>query len=168
MVKVFALNANARNRCIEKCNGNKYLTLIPTDKSKDTLKKYEELWNKIRDLIRSITNNLDSWIVFWLSLTVLSDVKLDIFVLSSCNNHFDSEFIFMCFQHLLKTVDFILFISRQKNTSFSEAITRHSPVNVYIFLFFNFGFISWLFFYIASYFFIIWLYVCVHVCNIYL
>ena len=34
--------------------------VIPTDESKDTLKKYEELWNKIRDLIRSITNNLDS------------------------------------------------------------------------------------------------------------
>ena len=115
--------------------------------------KYEELWNKIRDLIRSITNYLDSWIVFWLSLTVLSDVKLDIFVLSSSNNQFDSECIFMCFRHLLKTVDFILFISRQKNTSFSEAITRHFPLNANIFLFFNFSFISWLFFYVVPYFF---------------
>ena len=44
----------------EERNGNKYLTLVPTDESKDTLKKYEELWNKIRDLIRSITNNLDN------------------------------------------------------------------------------------------------------------
>ena len=33
------------------------MTLAPTDRSKDTLKKHEELWNKIRDLIRSITNN---------------------------------------------------------------------------------------------------------------
>ena len=30
---------------------------IPTGKGKDKLKKYEELWNKIRDLIRSVTNN---------------------------------------------------------------------------------------------------------------
>ena len=28
--------------------------LVPTDESKDTLKKYEELWNKIRDLINLI------------------------------------------------------------------------------------------------------------------
>ena len=38
MVKLFALNANARNRYIEECNGNKYLTLIPTGESKDTHK----------------------------------------------------------------------------------------------------------------------------------
>ena len=35
----------------------KYLQLVPTGESKETLKKYEELWNKIKDLIRSITNN---------------------------------------------------------------------------------------------------------------
>ena len=39
---------------VENSNENKYLTLVNTDESKDTLKKYEELWNKIRDLIRSI------------------------------------------------------------------------------------------------------------------
>ena len=42
---------------IEYSNGNKYLTLVSADESKVTLKKYEELLNKIRDLIRSITNN---------------------------------------------------------------------------------------------------------------
>ena len=45
---------------IEKRNGNKYLILVATDESKDTLKKYEELWNKIRDLIRPKTKNLDN------------------------------------------------------------------------------------------------------------
>lgn len=34
--------------------------LRPTDESKDTLKKDEELCNKIRDLIRSINNNWDN------------------------------------------------------------------------------------------------------------
>ena len=33
------------------------MTSVPTDESKDALKKYEELWSKIKDLIRSITNN---------------------------------------------------------------------------------------------------------------
>ena len=33
------------------------MTLVPTDESKDTLENYEELWSKIRDLIRSIINS---------------------------------------------------------------------------------------------------------------
>ena len=40
-------------------NGNKYLTLVPTDESKEKMKKYDELWIKIRDLIRLITKKLD-------------------------------------------------------------------------------------------------------------
>ena len=43
------------NGYIEKSNGKKYLTLVPTDESKDT-KKHEELRRKIRELIRSIAN----------------------------------------------------------------------------------------------------------------
>ena len=34
----------------------KNLTLVSTDKNKNTLKKYTELWSKIKDLIRSIAN----------------------------------------------------------------------------------------------------------------
>ena len=49
------------NRYFVKINGNKYLTLIPTNESKEKIKKYEELWIKIRDLIRSITKNLDDY-----------------------------------------------------------------------------------------------------------
>ena len=40
-------------------NGKKYLTLVPTNKSKK--KKYEKLWIRIRDLIRSISKNLDDY-----------------------------------------------------------------------------------------------------------
>ena len=36
------LTINKINGYIEESNGNKYLTLIPTDESKDTLKKYEK------------------------------------------------------------------------------------------------------------------------------
>ena len=40
-------------------NEIKYLKLVLTEKTKDTLKKYEELRSKIRDLLRSITNDAD-------------------------------------------------------------------------------------------------------------
>ena len=47
----------------EKSIGNKYLTLVSTDEKQDALKNYTELWDKIKDLIKSIpkisnTNNL--------------------------------------------------------------------------------------------------------------
>ena len=35
--------------------GNKYLTLVPINKSKQKTEKYEELWSKIIKLIRAIT-----------------------------------------------------------------------------------------------------------------
>ena len=41
---------------IKEYNGNNYFTLVYTDKNKNILKKYPELWNEIKDLIRSITN----------------------------------------------------------------------------------------------------------------
>ena len=37
------------------------MSLVPTDESKDLLRKYKELWHKIKDLIRSITNNSDKY-----------------------------------------------------------------------------------------------------------
>ena len=38
---------------------NKYLSLVPTYKSKEKIKKHEELWNKIRDLIKfNLKSNL--------------------------------------------------------------------------------------------------------------
>ena len=47
------------NGYFEEINKSKFLTLVPTNKSKEIIKKYEELWSKIRDLIRSITKNSD-------------------------------------------------------------------------------------------------------------
>ena len=47
---------NKGNGYFEEINGSKYLMLVPTKESKKIIKKeYEELWSKIRDLIRSIT-----------------------------------------------------------------------------------------------------------------
>ena len=50
---------NKVNGYFEEINGNKYLTRVATKESRDKIKKYEELWIKIRNLIRSITKNLD-------------------------------------------------------------------------------------------------------------
>ena len=52
---------NMINGYIEKSNENKYLTLVPTDKSKETLKMFEELWRNIKDLIRSNNDNSDNY-----------------------------------------------------------------------------------------------------------
>ena len=43
----------------EEINGNKYLTLVPTieRKKKKKICENEDVWIKIRDLIRSITKN---------------------------------------------------------------------------------------------------------------
>ena len=60
-VNLLYLIINKINRHIDENNEDKYLTLVLTDEGKDTLKTYEELWNKIRDLIRSITNNSDDY-----------------------------------------------------------------------------------------------------------
>ena len=37
------------------------MTLVPTNESKEIMKNYEELWSKIRDLIRLITNGTDDY-----------------------------------------------------------------------------------------------------------
>ena len=49
------------NGYFEEFNGNKYLILVPTNESKEKIEKYEELWIKIRYLIRSITKNSDDY-----------------------------------------------------------------------------------------------------------
>ena len=53
---------NIEKRYIKESNWNNYLTLVPTDESRDKLKKYEQLWSKINDLIiRSRNNNSDDY-----------------------------------------------------------------------------------------------------------
>ena len=51
------------NGYFEEINGNKYLTLVPTNESKEKIKKCGELHIKIKDLIRSITINSDIMIM---------------------------------------------------------------------------------------------------------
>ena len=47
------------NGYFEEINRNEYSTLVPTNESKEQIKKHEELGIKIRYLIRSMTKILD-------------------------------------------------------------------------------------------------------------
>ena len=47
---------NQINGCVEKSTWNKYLTLVATNESKSTIKKYEEQWTKMRYPITLKTN----------------------------------------------------------------------------------------------------------------
>ena len=60
IVNLLYLIINKVNGYIEVGSGTKYFMLVPTGESKGT-KKYKELWKKIRDFIRSITNNSDNY-----------------------------------------------------------------------------------------------------------
>ena len=48
---------NEINGYFEESDRRKYLTLVPSDERTDTLKKNEEPWSKIKNLIRSIAND---------------------------------------------------------------------------------------------------------------
>ena len=39
---------------LEESNGDKYLGFASTDKNKEVLKKYTEIWNEIKDIIKTI------------------------------------------------------------------------------------------------------------------
>ena len=55
------LMLNKMNGYFEGINENKYLTLAPTNGSKEKIKTYEELWIKIRNLTRSVTKRSDDY-----------------------------------------------------------------------------------------------------------
>ena len=64
---------NKVNGYSEEINENKYLTTVPTNESKEKLKKYEELWSKVRDLIRSITEYSDDYDEKYMKIKFNSD-----------------------------------------------------------------------------------------------
>ena len=64
------------NGYFKEINGNKYLTLVPTNESEEKIKKYEKLWIKIRDLIRSVTKKSDDYDEKYMNIKFDSDNKL--------------------------------------------------------------------------------------------
>ena len=55
------LITNKVNGYFEEIKKNKYLILVSTNDGKEKMNKFEELWVKIIDFIRSITKNLDDY-----------------------------------------------------------------------------------------------------------
>ena len=49
-VNTFYLIFIKMNGYFEEINGNKYLMVVPTNESKEKIKRYEELWSKIREV----------------------------------------------------------------------------------------------------------------------
>ena len=49
------------NGYFEEIKKSKYLMLVPTNESKEKVKKYEELWSKIGYLFRSVTRDSDDY-----------------------------------------------------------------------------------------------------------
>ena len=63
-VKIYSVNPlylifSNINRYLKEISKSKYLMLVPTNKRKAKIKEYEELWSKIRELVRSINKSLD-------------------------------------------------------------------------------------------------------------
>ena len=80
-VKIYSVNplyliCRYVNGYFEEINGNKYLTLFRTNESKEKIKKYEEKWIKIRDLIRSITKTSDDYDEKYMKIKFNSDDEL--------------------------------------------------------------------------------------------
>ena len=67
---------NKMNKHFEENNLNKYLMLVPANKSKEKIKKYEELWIKIRDLIRSVFKKSDDYNEKYIKIKFDSDDEL--------------------------------------------------------------------------------------------
>ena len=68
--------SNRINEYFEDINGNKYLMLVLTNESKDKIKKYEELWIKIRCLIRLVTKRSDDYDEKYIKIKINLDDKL--------------------------------------------------------------------------------------------
>ena len=52
------------------------MKLVHTDKSKDALKKYGDLWKKIKSIIRSTSNRSDNYFEKYLKIRFNSDDEL--------------------------------------------------------------------------------------------
>ena len=67
---------NRINGYFEEIKENKYLTLVSTNESKEKIKKYEELWIKINNLIKTITKKSDDYDEKYMKIKFDSDDKL--------------------------------------------------------------------------------------------
>ena len=62
------------NGYFEENNGNKYLTLVPTNENKEKIKKYKKMQIKIRDII--ITKSSDDYVEKYMKIKLNLDDEL--------------------------------------------------------------------------------------------
>ena len=67
---------NKMNEYFEEINVYKYLTLVYNNESKEKIRKYEELWIKIRYLIRLVTKKADGYDKKYIKIKFHSDDEL--------------------------------------------------------------------------------------------
>ena len=102
---------------IKEKNGNKYLTLISTDKNKEASTKYTELWDWIKNLIEKVNNKPSEYRKEFMKIKFNSDdnlplnktlkihnmtIVLDLFLKKMVNiiNKFFSMNIFMSYKNV--------------------------------------------------------------------
>ena len=86
---------------IEERIGNKYLTVVFNDKNQDTLKKYTELWDKIKELISLVTNTSGDYDRKWMKIKFSSDDNLPLNKILKLHNLF---YLFYLFSNFLTWV----------------------------------------------------------------
>ena len=64
------------------------MTLVPSDERKYILKKFEEPWNKIRDFVRSKTNNSDDYNEKYMKIAFNSDDDLPLNKTTELHNNY--------------------------------------------------------------------------------
>ena len=64
------------NGYFEEINKNKYSALVPTNESKESIKKHDKIWSKIRGLIGSFTKKSDDYDERYMKIKFNSDDKL--------------------------------------------------------------------------------------------
>ena len=67
---------NHANRCIEEKNENKYLIFDSTDENKELLKKYSDVWNRIKNKIEAISSGICDYEKDFMKIKLNSDDDL--------------------------------------------------------------------------------------------
>ena len=71
---------------IEESNGDKFLVIASTCKSKDVLSKYTELWNEIKDLIKTINDKPGDYDEKYMKIKLDPDENLPLNKILRLNN----------------------------------------------------------------------------------
>ena len=64
---------NKADRYTEESNGNKYLVFASTDKIKEILSKYKEMWNKTKNVIETINDKPGEYKMIFIKIKFHSD-----------------------------------------------------------------------------------------------